>query len=80
MIASVVRIASVVGVGGHVSGRSWTRHRAERLARESLPVSVYAGIDPVSKKRHYLVETVYPEPSAARDVERVRGAAAERDR
>ena len=33
---------------------------------------VYAGIDPVSKKRHYLVETVPAGPSAARDAERVR--------
>ena len=33
---------------------------------------VYAGIDPVSKKRHYLVETVAAGPSAARDAERVR--------
>jgi hypothetical protein len=35
-------------------------------------VSVYAGIDPVSKKRHYFVETVPAWPSAARDAERVR--------
>jgi integrase len=35
-------------------------------------VSVYAGIDPVLKKRHYLVETVPAGPSAVRDAERVR--------
>lgn len=35
-------------------------------------MSVYAGIDPVLKKRHYLVETVPAGPSAARDTERVR--------
>ena len=34
---------------------------------------VYAGIDPVSKKRHYLVETVAAGPSAARDAERACG-------
>ena len=33
---------------------------------------VYAGIDPVSKKKHYLVETVPAGPSAARDAEWVR--------
>jgi integrase len=33
---------------------------------------VYAGIDPVSKKRHYLVETVPAGPTAARDAEKVR--------
>jgi hypothetical protein len=35
-------------------------------------VRVYAGVDPVSKKRHYLVDTVPAGPSAARDAERVR--------
>ncbi|MDQ5855206.1 MAG: tyrosine-type recombinase/integrase [Actinomycetota bacterium] len=33
---------------------------------------VYAGIDPVSKKKHYLVETVPTGPTATRDAERVR--------
>ena len=53
-------------------GRSRARGRVERLPSGSLRVSVYAGIDPVSKKRHYLVETVPAGPSAARDAERVR--------
>jgi hypothetical protein len=44
----------------------------EQLPSGSLRVSVYAGIDPVSKKRHYFVETVPAWPSAARDAERVR--------
>jgi hypothetical protein len=35
-------------------------------------VRVYAGIDPVSKKRLDLVETVPAGPSAGRDAERVR--------
>src|SRR5829696_6849214 len=35
-IASVVRIASVVGVGGHVSGRSWIRGGVERLPSGSF--------------------------------------------
>ena len=33
---------------------------------------VYAGVDPVSKQRHYLVDTVPAGPSAVRDAERVR--------
>jgi hypothetical protein len=41
----VVRIASVVGFGGDVSGRSWTRGWLERLPSRSLRVGVYAGID-----------------------------------
>jgi hypothetical protein len=40
-------------------------------------VSVYAGIDPVLKKRHYLVETVPAGLSAVRDAERVRTRAVE---
>ena len=35
-------------------------------------MSVYAGIDPVSQKKHYLVETVPAGPSAGRDAEVVR--------
>jgi integrase len=53
-------------------GRSRTRGEVEALPSGSLRVRVYAGIDPVSRKRHYLVETVGAGPSAARDAERVR--------
>jgi len=34
-------------------------------------VRVYAGIDAVSKKKHYLVETVPGGPNAAREAEKV---------
>lgn len=53
-------------------GSSRTRGRVEKLPSGSLRVSVYAGIDPVSKKRNYLVETVPAGTTAARDAERVR--------
>lgn len=53
-------------------GRSRTRGEVEELPSGSLRVRVYAGIDPVSKKKHYLVETVPAGPSAARDAERAR--------
>ena len=53
-------------------GRSRTRGEVEQLPSGSLRVRVYAGIDPVSKKKHFLVETVPAGPSAARDAERVR--------
>ena len=53
-------------------GRSRTRGGVEKLPSGSLRVSVYAGIDSVSNKRHYLVETIPAGPSAARDAERVR--------
>jgi integrase len=53
-------------------GSSRTRGRVEKLPSGSLRVSVYAGIDPVSKKRNYLVETVPAGTTATRDAERVR--------
>ena len=61
-----------VTVANASRGRSRTRGEVEQLPSGSLRVRVYAGIDPVSKKRHYLVETVAAGPSAARDAERAR--------
>src|SRR4051812_43773931 len=49
-----------------------TRGEIETLPSGSLRVRVYAGIDPVSKKKHYLVETVPAGPRAAKEAERVR--------
>ena len=45
---------------------------SRRWPSGSLRVSAHAGIDPVSKKRNYLVETVPAGTTAARDAERVR--------
>ena len=53
-------------------GRSRSIGEIEGLPSGALRVRVYAGIDPVSKKRHYLVDTVPAGPSAGRDAERVR--------
>ena len=52
--------------------RRRTRGRIERLPSGSLRVQVYAGIDPISKQRHYLTETVPAGPRAAATAERVR--------
>lgn len=52
--------------------RKRSRGEIETLPSGSLRVRVYAGIDPVSKKRHYLVETVPAGPRAAREAEKVR--------
>lgn len=38
----------------------------------SLRVKVYAGVDPLSGKRHYLTETIPAGPTAADDAERAR--------
>jgi hypothetical protein len=50
------------------------RHRGEieTLPSGSLRVKVYAGIDAVTKKRHYLTETIPPGPTAQREAEKVR--------
>ncbi|WP_431924972.1 LacI family DNA-binding transcriptional regulator [Micromonospora wenchangensis] len=48
------------------------RGEIEELPSGSLRVRVYAGIDPVSKRRRYLTETVPAGPVAARHAESVR--------
>jgi integrase len=50
------------------------RQRGEiaTLPSGSLRVKVYAGIDPVTKKRHYLTETIPPGAQAQREAERAR--------
>jgi hypothetical protein len=48
------------------------RSEIEVLPSGSLRVRVYAGIDPVTKKPHYLVETIPAGPGAQREAENVR--------
>jgi integrase len=48
------------------------RGEIETLPSGSLRVKVYAGIDPVTRRRHYLAETVPPGPGAHREAEKVR--------
>src|SRR4051794_2972979 len=52
--------------------RARSRGEIEVLPSGSLRVRVYAGIDPLTKKRHYLVETVPAGPGAQREAEKVR--------
>ena len=49
-----------------------SRGRIETLPSGSLRVHVYAGLDPITKKRHYLKETVPAGPRAASTAEKVR--------
>src|SRR5690349_18114340 len=49
-----------------------SRGEIETLPSGSLRVRVYAGLDPVSKKRHYLVDVVPAGPGAAKEAEKVR--------
>ena len=54
------------------SGKLGARGEIERLPSGSLRVRVYAGIDPVTRKRRYVMETVPAGPTAARDAEAAR--------
>jgi integrase len=48
------------------------RGEIEQLPSGSLRVRVYAGIDPVTKKKHHLTEVIPAGPRAARDAEKAR--------
>jgi hypothetical protein len=50
--------------------RSWGE--IEALPSGSLRVRVYAGIDPVTRKRHHLTEIIPPGPRAAKEAEKAR--------
>ncbi|MBC3191674.1 site-specific integrase [Pseudonocardia sp. C8] len=53
------------------TGRSRRKGRIETLPSGSLRVVVYAGVDPVSGKRHFLRELVPAGPRAQKEAERV---------
>jgi integrase len=59
-------------MGPQSSPRRRSRGRIERLPSDSLRVVVYAGVDPISKRRHYLHEVVPAGPRAAKEAEKVR--------
>ncbi|MDN5929983.1 MAG: site-specific integrase, partial [Pseudonocardia sp.] len=52
--------------------RKRSRGEVEQRAGGALRVRVYAGLDPLSGKRHYLTETVPAGPKAAKQAEKVR--------
>lgn len=53
-------------------GKGRARGNIEQLASGALRVRVYAGIDPVTKKRHMLLEVVPAGPNAWREAEAAR--------
>ena len=59
-------------MAGTSKARSRTRGEVEELPSGALRVRVYAGIDPVSKKRHFLTETVPAGARASANAEKVR--------
>lgn len=52
--------------------RRRNRGEIEALPSGSLRVRVYAGVDPVTRKRHFLTETVPAGPRAAKKAEQLR--------
>lgn len=52
--------------------RKRARGRVETLPSGSLRVKVYAGVDPVSKRAHYLTEVIPAGPNAAKQAEQAR--------
>ncbi|MGE0297963.1 tyrosine-type recombinase/integrase [Pseudonocardia sp.] len=54
------------------AGRARARGNIETLPSGALRVRVYAGIDPVTKKRHNLIEVVEPGPKAWQQAEAIR--------
>ncbi|MPY78541.1 MAG: tyrosine-type recombinase/integrase [Actinophytocola sp.] len=52
--------------------RKRQRGNIEQLRSGALRVRVYAGVDPLTKKDHYLVETIPAGPNAEREAEKVR--------
>ncbi|GIJ74007.1 LacI family transcriptional regulator [Virgisporangium ochraceum] len=57
---------------GAVSDGRRVRGEIEKLPSGSLRVRVYAGIDPVTRRRRYLTRTVPAGPTAVRDAEHLR--------
>ena len=66
----MVRDASILARAGTRKRSTRPRGSIEELPSGSLRVAVYAGIDPVSKRRHYLRETVPAGPNAEREAEK----------
>jgi integrase len=54
------------------AGRGRQRGEIEKRAGGSLRVRVYAGIDPLTGKRHYLTKTIEPGPRAMKEAEKAR--------
>jgi integrase len=66
--------------GSRIQRRKRVKGSIEQLPSGSLRVSVYAGIDPLTKHRHYLRELVPAGPRAADEAEKVmRGLAGQVD-
>ncbi|WP_211210142.1 hypothetical protein [Actinopolyspora halophila] len=59
-------------MAGRSKGRRRQRGAIDQLPNGALRVRVSAGLDPVTKQRHRLVEVVPPGPDAELEAERVR--------
>jgi integrase len=59
-------------MGGQHGRRQRSRGNVEQLPSGALRVRIYAGIDPVTRKRHVLSQLVPPGPNAAVEAEKAR--------
>jgi len=59
-------------LGTYQATRKRPRGSIDVLASGALRVRVFAGYDQVTKKRHYLVETIPPGPDAEKEAEKAR--------
>jgi integrase len=72
VVLYVVRVAAYAVVVPAGAPRRRSRGRIEVLPSGALRVSVYAGLNPLTKQRHYLREVVPAGPRAAKEAEKVR--------
>jgi hypothetical protein len=68
----VVRLGTVGSMASAAKVRRRQRGEIEALPNDSFRVRVYAGIDPLTKKRHYVTDVVPAGPKAAARAETVR--------
>jgi integrase len=72
MESNMVRVGYYPLVGRRPAAPGRVKGHIEELPSGSLRVNVYAGIDPVTGKRHYLREIIEPGPNADREAEAAR--------
>lgn len=57
--------------GRRAAGKAYARSNIGTLRSGALRVRMHAGVDPVTKQRHDLVEVVPPGPNARREAEKI---------
>jgi integrase len=71
-----MRSGPVISSVAHLKAGRRSRGSLQTLPSGSMRVKVCAGVDPVTKKRHYIDEVIPAGPKAARDAQKARTRAA----